>query len=241
MKIVTDKLIREAPNFMQADVYYAKDDNGVEYVIKDASHRPKPAKSLYIRRALQHEHDMLYQLQAVSGVPRVFGFDGPDKLVMAYLQNDGTLPGNRENPPEKYPPLKFFQQFRQMIDQIHEFGIAHGDIRRRNILMCANNPCLIDFATAVQANGRPKWLRNCLFKFVKKVDCIKALKLQQAYYPKSLTAEEIELLGSKPLLLRLGQFCRKRIYRRFFKQKHWKRAWRKYQASRTNEPGNGDR
>lgn len=224
MNLVETTIIRHAPNFMQADVYLARDENGEQFVVKDVSKRPKAARSLYIRRALRHECATLRRLESVPGIPRCRGFhDGPDRLVMTYLPHQRTLPGNREHHRSEFPPPEFFAQLGDIVEKMHVCGVAHGDIRRRNILVNHDSPCLIDFATAVHHDGRPGWLHRRLFEFVRRIDTIKVLKLKQAYYPNSLTAAEAVELERKPWLLRVGEFYRRRIYRTLFKQKRWKR------------------
>ncbi len=230
MNLVDQHIIRRAPNFMQADVYHAFGETGDEYVIKDASKRPAIARTLYIRRALRHESETLTRLDNVPGIPQNRGFDGPDRLIITYLQHQKTLPGNRDHQRSEFPPPAFFDTFEEIVRRMHERGVAHGDIRRRNILVDGDTPCLIDFATAVIRDARPRWFHRRLFNFVKRVDTIKVVKLKQAYYPEHVTENEKTLLEDKPWLLRAGEFYRKRIYRSLFKQKRWKERWQRLKA-----------
>ena len=235
MNLVEQHIIRRAPNLMQADVFHARDENGEEYVVKDASGRPVVARALYIRRALRHESDTLQRLENISGIPQYCGFDGPDRLIISYLSHQKTLPGNRDHQRSEFPPPVFFDTLEEMVEKMHKRGVAHGDIRRRNILVDGDNPCLIDFGTAVIRDARPHWFHRRLFNFVKRVDTIKVVKLKQAYYPEHVTETEKTLLEDKPWLLRAGEFYRKRIYRSLFKQKRWKERWQRLKTSRKED------
>ncbi len=221
-------LLRPAPSSFQTDVYAAEVD-GRRYIIKDCSKRLWFLRFFVVRRILQHELRVMYRLRHVPGVPRVSGFLGADALVMEFIDGQGTLVSHRETSSDEFPPLSFFQQLELVVTAMHEKGVAHGDIRRRNILVTDQGPCLIDFGTAVRRQGGLSRLRRRLFEFLRCIDQRKVLKLRALYYPDSLDEQELEELNRCSSWLRLGRFLRRKIYRPLLKQKRWQRRlalWR---------------
>jgi len=200
------------------------DRDGVRCTAKDFSKRSLLVRLAFGRRVLRHEFDMLRELEDVDGAPRALCLASKDVLLMEHVEGPGPLPDNRETPADEFPALEFFTEFKSVLTAMHCRGIAHGDVRRRNVLRTTDGrPCLVDFATAVLWRGGGNPLRRALFTMFRTADDAAVLKLQRSYYPDSLSAEELRRLDRPPWYLAAGRFLRKRVYRSVIKQRTWQR------------------
>ena len=97
------------------------------------------------RRMLRREYLIYERLAGVSGIPRCFGYCMGRYLVLenvdAQTLRDGTI-SDRDG---------YFVEMLAIIETIHERGIAHGDLKRKeNVLVTRDSrPCLIDFGVSV--------------------------------------------------------------------------------------------
>ena len=97
------------------------------------------------RRMLRREYLIYERLAGVSGIPRCFGYFMGRYLVLenvdAQTLRDGTI-SDRDG---------YFVEMLAIIETIHERGIAHGDLKRKeNVLVTRDSrPCLIDFGVSV--------------------------------------------------------------------------------------------
>ncbi len=207
----------------QADVYRLTGElEG--WLLKDFSGRPLWARLLMTRRALAREYCALKANQHIDGVPRLATvMPDKDAIYIEYLAAD-RLPRRRHN----FLTPEFFLEAGQMIEDMHRRGWAHGDLRRKNILVFneSHRPCLIDFATAWHASPGAGALRRLLFRRWAQVDLITLIRIKQSYFPEAITAEENHILDSAPLFLRIGRWIRKNIYRPL-KPRNRKKIWKK--------------
>ncbi len=229
-------LLQRGNSIAQPDVFRAAVD-GRKMLVKDFSLRPLVVRVLFARRVLRHERDVLQALTDVPGIPQSCELCGRDMLIMEYTEGPGDL---RDRPERGQAadsiPLDFFADLKALVRAMHERGVSHGDLRRGNILRdTAGRPVLVDFATGVMTTGAFAPIRRLLYRIGRKADIHSVLRLQRHHYPDSLTAEETRLLNDAPWYLRLGRFLRKRVYRRFIKQRTWRRrinSWKTAWARR---------
>ncbi len=203
-----------------ADVYLVEVDGQV-VLAKTYASNPAWARLLFGRIALAREYRALSALQNLVGVPRVYGLVNGDTLLTEYVAEGTTLTSHVDTPREAWPSLDFFHRLRELLDTMHRQGIAHGDMRRRNIMRAKGEiPYLIDFTTAIgKRNHNP--LSCWLFRAFRRADEFAVLKLQASFYPDSLSAEDTQRILNRPWYLRVGQFLRKRVYRKWIKQRRW--------------------
>ena len=215
-------LVHRANSVVQADVY-AVHENGRKIILKDYSGRPAGLRAFCLRRMLRHEDAILRALAGIAGVPRSYGFRTPDVLAIEYIVGSGPIQSEKDSETTVPPPL-FFANLKVLVAAMHARGVAHGDIRRHNILRNRNDrPVLIDFATAVSRDAT-EWfaVQRLLFPVLRTIDRFKVLKLCQRYAPSVLDKEELETLKTVPWYMRAGRFLRKKIYSPLIKQKHWR-------------------
>jgi len=198
-------------------------------LVKDVRGRPMPFRVLGARVHLRHEYRTLRRLSALPGIPRLFGMIDRDALAMEYIDARplSEVAGGLDPPTRRL----LFERLKDLVHAMHRAGVAHGDIRGRNILVdCQGNPYLIDFGTAIVQDARPRWLHRRLQGLAARIDELTVLKLQARYCPVSLTDEEREQLQRFPWYLRLGRFLRHDVYRAVIKQKRWRERWNRLRS-----------
>lgn len=187
---------------------------GSDRLLKDFSKKPWYIRKTYARFAIRKETKVYQLLAGVPGVPELFG--SPDKNRIIYE----FIPGVMLNKKKKTPvPQEFFDRLEKTLCLIHDRGVAHGDIRFKNILVTEDwKPFLIDFETAVVFSQRSNPLWKRLGLYIQKVDRRSLAKLKKKLAPDLLTPEEEKLLAEKMPLLSFARKFRKtvtRVYKKF--------------------------
>jgi len=221
------KIVHPRNSVANADVYLVQVGDR-ELLAKTYANNPAWARLLLGRWGLSREYRAMTELDTLPGVPQVHGVHAGHTLLMDYVADGTPLVARRELTPDRYPPLAFFHRLRELTHEMHRRGVAHGDMRRTNILRTKDNqPVLIDFATAVRWQ-RFNPLARILFHALRRTDEFGVGKLQMSFYPDSLSEDEKQRILRKPWYLALGRFLRKRVYRKWIKQRRWRkriRAW----------------
>lgn len=221
-------LLHQRNSVANADVYLVE-AGGKVLLAKTYAGNPFWARWLFGFVGLAREHHALACLDGLAGIPRTYGVVNGDTLLTDYIADGRPLVSRRELAPEDYPPLLFFERLRALIANMHRCGVVHGDMRRTNILRTpADEPFLIDFTTAVRWH-RFNPLNRVLFHALRRADLFAATKFQASFYPDSLSAAETQSILANPWYLALGRFLRKRVYRKWIKQRRWRErfaAWR---------------
>ncbi|MBN1517767.1 hypothetical protein JXA32_14480 [Candidatus Sumerlaeota bacterium] len=203
----------KAQSMVQCDVL-ALEKDGHRLILKDASRRWWIYRVLFTRRILRREHRFLRLLDGLEGVPRAYGWIDADGFVMERL-DARDMPGHRYT---KQFPGEFFEQLAILVDAMHQRGVVHGDIRRKNIMMDEDGkPYLIDFATAWH---RDTLLGAFMYKRLTAIDRLKVTRLKARHRPDLLTDEEQRQVENLPFLLRAAHWFKKSIYRHI-KQRRW--------------------
>ncbi len=181
---------------------------GRRYVVKDFSARTWLLRNTWGRTCVSREVAAYSRLLGVPGVPQLVGRPDPFSFVMEFVEG-AQLP--RRSQRDLLGP-GFFPALQALVAEMHRRGVAHGDLRRRNILVTPDRrPALIDFETAVVA--RRVSPSGWFFRTMARVDDLKLLKIRHKYYRGQTTGEEMEALENPPVLLRIGRFLRRRLYK----------------------------
>lgn len=179
------------------------------WVLKDFAKRPLWMRLLMHRRILSREERVLGALAGMEGVPHLAGRVDADAIVMTRLRA-GRLPHWRDG----VPSVEAFARIRSLVEEMHRRGWTHGDLRRKNILIDAQErPYLIDFATAFPAGPGAGPLRRWIFRHLAHVDLITLARIKRTYRPNKMTDDERALLADLPWALRLGRWLKRRLYR----------------------------
>ena len=198
------QLIHPGQTTTQADLY-SLFWKGQQAVLKDYGDRPLWLRWLWCRRVLKRECKALSNLSGFSGVPRLLALVGPDAFLMQ------LLPGRRIDPAcLRDLPLEFHNRASALTRALHSAGVAHGDIHPGNFLVVKDTSAfLIDFATAMRST--PGWsgiLSRQLFRLAAELDQYWLASLKRECYPESLSAEEVLILQSPPLIVTLARTFR---------------------------------
>lgn len=211
--------LKKAASWVGPDVVLLTAPDGVRFVMKDWATRPFLFRSTWCRLAASREIKVYQKLRGMKGVPQLICTLGSHGFVMEWL-DARTLPITKMR---DLLGLDFFDRLTEIVHEMHSRGVAHGDLRRRNILRGLDGlPKLIDFETAVHANNTPEG--GWLFRAISGIDDITVVKIRARYFPDSVTSEERLLLDEVPWHLAWGRFLRKKVYTPFTKKGKRKRA-----------------
>lgn len=96
-------------------------------------------------RMLQHEYAVYQKLTGFAAVPECYGMIDNQYLVLQYINGSPIRQCRPHN------EAIYFDQMLQAIQHMHELGVAHMDLKKKDNLLVVDNtyPCLIDFGAAV--------------------------------------------------------------------------------------------
>jgi len=97
------------------------------------------------RRMLRHEYLIYRRLLGISGIPHCYGFFMGRYLVLENVESRTLRHGTISD------RGVFFAEMLAIIESVHERGVAHGDLKRKENILVTNDsrPCLIDFGVSV--------------------------------------------------------------------------------------------
>lgn len=191
------------------DVILLEAPDGARFVMKDWSERPPLVRAVWSRFAAGREASTYKKIQGMTGVPQLIAQLDPYGFVIEWLDA-------RPLPSRKFRDVlgkDFFETLDAILTEMHRRGVAHGDLRRRNILLGIDGkPRIIDFETALRG-------KNPFVRALAKVDRVTVLKIKHRYYPENTTPEELKILKDIPWHLRVGRFLRQTVYGAFSSKK----------------------
>ena len=223
----------------QADIFLLEIERK-KYVLKDILPRPKLVRNLWGKHIITREWRVYKKLQGITGIPETYNMIDDYAFIMEYI------PGDRISSKHHFGlEPEFFVKLKKIIHEMHERGVTHGDIRRKNIMITPDKePYIIDFAGAFRVKQRfsPEGRKNApffkraiyavlyyfqkmFFKRLVKVDDVTILKMQHYLNPDSLSEKERHNLENIPWYLKAGRFLKKKVYRKI-KHATWKRGRR---------------
>ncbi|MBI3187367.1 MAG: hypothetical protein HYZ31_05765, partial [Gammaproteobacteria bacterium] len=118
-------------------------DNDKELVVK-VPHGRGLVRWFHIRM-LQHELAVYKKLENFAAVPKCYGLLNQQYLVLQYIHG---LPIRQTRPRDEQ---RYFARMFEIIGAMHKRGVAHMDLKKKDNLLVVdgNEPCVIDFGTAV--------------------------------------------------------------------------------------------
>ena len=200
----------------QASIYLYRGPGG-EFVLKEAL--GSMLRKRFSEASIRREQKVYRRLSGVPGIPKCFGLLDDKYLVLEYVVGDSYRRlqdrlDNRE---------RFFSGLLTTLNGMHEAGVAHGDLKRKdNILVGPNQePFIIDFGIAVIAEGR----RGFAFNLIRQADLNAWIKHKYQGHRENLSAEDAEIY--RPMLV-------EKVVRvvRVVWQKLTLRRWRKRRRAR---------
>lgn len=115
---------------------------------------------------LRHEYRIYQRLDGMPAVPRCYGMANDQYLVLEYIAGQ-TM---RDARPTK--DSGFYEKLFSAIEEMHQRGVAHFDLKRKeNLLVAAGDqPVMIDFGVSILHKGGLHLLNAALFKLAKQFD-----------------------------------------------------------------------
>ncbi|MBC8226137.1 MAG: protein kinase family protein [Gammaproteobacteria bacterium] len=147
-------------------VLYKLNVDGVKLVIKKANKQSFILGRLN-QNSLHHEYKIYKQLKDLEGIPKCYGLTEKGDLILEYI--DGQT--YRESQYELEGKDEFFNQLLILIQKMHDLGVSHGDLKRKDNIFVDENkkPYLIDFGTAISSKTN-NIAKKMFFQFLKKTD-----------------------------------------------------------------------
>jgi hypothetical protein len=186
--------------------------NGVRWVVKDFSACPWWIRQTLGRWMVSRELEALQRLDRIAGIPanasRIDAFAFADRFVdgkpLAQIWADGLTPD-------------FFLAWERVVEQMHERGLAHLDMRNSgNVLMDEQGqPILIDYQSWMPL---PRWW-PALARYLMKIDLSGVYKLWRNRLPESLDTRRANILDSVNSWRKGWVFSNYLGLRRFFRER----------------------
>lgn len=184
--------------------------NGEEAVLKDFSKSDPWFRRVVGPLSARREARALKQLDGARGVPRLLRRVGPDALLLEYIPGASV----REVPPGGLTP-HFFERFYRLVDRLHEYGVAHCDLRSQgNILVGADGePHVVDFAANFKRPRSWNFPARWMYTKLCEADRVAVARLKKSHAPELLTeAENLSLARDrKTWLERSARFIGKSV------------------------------
>ncbi len=179
-------ILREASS--TRPIVWRIEENGVKAIVKDFSYNGFLFRNIFGRFLIWREKKAYERLKGVSGVPACFGSIGGTALIIEEIQ--GRDIGSIEV--GKTLDEKFYRDLKELIDRLHDHGIAHCDLKRAPNIMIGNdgNPYIIDWAASISKSGFRFFPLNLIYKRFIKDDLNAITKIKLRFLPESVTPEE---------------------------------------------------
>jgi len=156
------------------------------------------------------EAKALKRLDDVAGVPKLISCPDKRSLLMQYVPARQVV--NIEV--DEYQSEEYFDSLVKLINEMHDRGIAHGDLRSPTnaLIDDSGNAALVDFVASLGQGSQFNIINQYLFGKLCLVDFSAVTKLKKRIAPQLLNEADIEsqdVAGKKGLMFRkLGQHVR---------------------------------
>lgn len=164
---------------------------GALCVLKDYRH-----SGIWFRRTAgaymaRREAAAYRRLRGLEGVPQLLGRLRPDGLLLSYIPHCRPVG-------EHLLPAAFFEQADELLQQLRQRSVLHGDVRRNLHVGQDGRPVLLDFGASFVIPWWLRFLRPVLVRAAKKHDERALIEVQFLHGAEPLTARE-EAIRAKPL------------------------------------------
>ncbi len=179
---------------------------GHPVVIKRARRSSVPLWRWVEAWILGREARALHQLQDVPEVPVLIERPDPWTLVMEHREG---VPLSEMDPASL--PSEYFQQLEDVIDALHERGVVHSDLKKKDNLMVTpeGDPVVLDFGASFRQGSGWRLVNRFLYRQFKQIDRNAISKLKQRYCEELVTDRDRENLENPVLLERVSRIGRK--------------------------------
>ena len=169
---------------------------------------------------IQHEYKIYQRLEGIAGIPKCYGLSDDGSLILEYIDGDSY----REKEYILENRDQFFVDLLALILSIHEVGVSHGDLKRKDNILIGkkNQPYLIDFGAAMSLNSKNQFIKRWLYNFSKQTDLNAWIKHKYFRQYDEITKDDLAYYSSSKLdkLIRLTRkLWRTLTLRRFRKER----------------------
>ena len=169
---------------------------------------------------IQHEYKIYQRLEGIAGIPKCYGLSDDGSLILEYIDGDSY----REKEYTLENRDQFFVDLLALILSIHEVGVSHGDLKRKDNILIGekNQPYLIDFGAAMSLNSKNQFIKRWLYNFSKQTDLNAWIKHKYFRQYDGITKDDLAYYSSSKLdkLIRLTRkLWRTLTLRRFRKER----------------------
>ena len=162
--------------------------NGVKAIVKDFSCNGFMFRHILGRFLIWREKKAYKKLEGFAGVPALLGSIGHTALIIEEIQ--GRDIGSFEV--GKNLDEKFYRDLEELIERMHDRGIAHCDLKRAPNIMIGNDgkPYIIDWAASISKSEFRLFPLNLIYERFIRDDLNAVTKIKLKYLPESVSAEE---------------------------------------------------
>jgi len=162
--------------------------NGVRAIVKDYSENRFLYRNIMGRFLIWRERKAYRKLSGLKGIPAFLGVIEGTALVTE------EIPGRSLEGLEKKEalPEAFFKELRTLVDNFHNRGVAHCDLKRApNILMGEDSrPYIVDWSAAILEKEFRFFPLNRIYRKFIKDDLNGVTKIQIRHCPDSIKPED---------------------------------------------------
>jgi predicted Ser/Thr protein kinase len=184
----------------KADILLVETRRG-RAIVKDFRRKPLPVR-WYGRWQIRRESSIYRRLAGLRGVPAWYGRIGRHAMALEYVEGERISRWKRrEVPPDLFPRL------RSLIESIHDRGIVHIDLRKRDNILVGNDGevYILDFNAAFRFEPGSAGFR-WIFPALRRIDHFGFLKWKAALAPAQLSEAERSALARMTFLRRFWFF-----------------------------------
>lgn len=184
---------------------YLYQGDGCKLVIK-ATHGSSGLRKFLLRQ-LKNEYEVYRRLEGINGLPKCHGMLQGQYLVLEYIE------GVSLRTAELTDRVHFFASYLDIIKQVHQRGVAHGDMKRKENLLVVNGcePYFIDFGVAIIRKDGFHPLNHFLFNFARQMDYNAWVKHKYRGDYSNITDEDRAYLR-RTLIERLSRQLKRLLY-----------------------------
>ena len=170
-------------------VVWRFDESGKSYILKDFSRNRFLYRNIVGRFLLWREYRALSALAGVNGVPKIIEFIKGRGIIIEEIK--GRSLKNLDL--EKKLSESFFGELKNLIETIHDNGVAHCDLKSfGNIIEGEDGrPYIIDWGAAIQKKEFFMPPLNLIFERFLLDDYMAIIKIKLDHIPEKVTEEEL--------------------------------------------------
>ena len=164
------------------------EENGSKAVVKDFSKNGFLFRNFIGRFLIWRENKAYRRLKGLEGIPRIYGVIDGLAIVVEEIRGRNIEGLERKNPLGE----TFFYDLWQLIEKIHDRGLAHCDLKRApNILIGEDGkPYIVDWSASVSRSEFRFFPLNHIYRRFLEDDFNAVTKIKLTHIPDRVSPEE---------------------------------------------------